>query len=259
MSIWHRFYSDYLLPSRFGEYRELLQLASKSGYTMLGIEAFYTLLKQEAVKGKYFILRHDVDTDPAACDAFMETELAAGAFSSYYFRLRTIDLPRMRKLQKAGFEVGYHFEELSDLVKKYRLRTRDEVEAHFPEMRERFAANVMRLNRELEHPIRSAASHGDFVNRILGISNFSFLDESLRKETGIVLEGYDAHLLNAFQAIYSDLGYPHFYRPSSPHSSLEKGVSTVYLLTHPRHWRRSFRENTKDNWTRFREGILYRK
>lgn len=69
--IWHRIYSDFIMPSRLEEYSSLLEKALKHGYRVYSIERFWAKIKANSVESgvKYLILRHDVDTDTSCARA----------------------------------------------------------------------------------------------------------------------------------------------------------------------------------------------
>src|SRR6185369_13900595 len=142
--------------------------------------------------GRVLILRHDIDTDPRTAGAMWALERERGIVSSYFFRLSTVDVHLMRTIAAAGGDAGYHFEELATIAKAARLRTAEEVRARLPEARDRFAVNLDRLRRQTGLPLRIAASHGDFVNRAVGVNNTEILDDpAFRESVGIELEAYD--------------------------------------------------------------------
>lgn len=62
--IWNRIYSDYFLGSRLEEYNRILDLAKKQGYEFHSIYSFFLEEKKGLDSNKkYFISRHDIDTD----------------------------------------------------------------------------------------------------------------------------------------------------------------------------------------------------
>src|SRR6185295_3645039 len=89
-----RIYSDFLMPSRLGAYRSLLESALAAGYTFISIEAYWELIQAGAVDParRYLILRHDIDTDTATAGVMWRIERSLRISSSYYFRLSTVDL-----------------------------------------------------------------------------------------------------------------------------------------------------------------------
>ncbi|MFZ9956219.1 MAG: hypothetical protein ACO3E1_08835 [Flavobacteriales bacterium] len=259
MGIFNRIYSDYLLPSRLKEYDALLQKANANGYLHVTISQFYNLIQKGELSAdqKYFIHRHDIDTDVPTARAMFEIEKKNGVKSSWYFRRSTIDIPLMREIHEYGSEVGYHYEELSDFCKKHRIKSVEKVKENYEKIRSLFKKNFLDLEEQCGFEIKSVASHGDFVNRHLGLPNHSFVNQDLLKELAVDFECYDEVLLKNYQNILSDTIYPSFYKPHNPFQLIDEGKIRIYLLSHPRHWRKAIWINTIDNIQRFIEGLRY--
>ncbi|MBK7888271.1 MAG: hypothetical protein IPJ86_13595 [Bacteroidetes bacterium] len=259
MGIAQRLYSDFLLPSRMDEYRRLIERALEKNYIHLTLLEYFSLLKESKIDPdlKYFLHRHDIDTDPDTARAFFEIEMELGVKTSYYFRLKTMDIDLYREMVDQGYEAGYHYEELSDFCKKNGIKQKENVQLRFSEIRELFKKNVRAIEEKTGKKIRSVAAHGDFVNRKLSLPNFSFVNEELLLELKIELECYHPMLIHSLNFIGSDTHYPRFYTPSSPFEAIEKNIPVIYLLSHPRHWRRNILLNLADDVQRFKEGVLF--
>jgi hypothetical protein len=202
------------------------------------------------------ILRHDVDTDPATARAMWEIDRAVGVHGSYYFRLATVDVALMREIEAGGGEVGYHYEELATLAKEERLRTPQALRARLQAARARFRTNLEDLRARTGLALRSAASHGDFVNRRLGVYNVEILsDAAWRSEVGIDFEVYDGEIAQRIAARFSDAPPPVWWRPGDPLEAVAVGAPVVTVLVHPRHWRASPSVNLRDDLRRAWEGL----
>lgn len=260
MSVLSRIYSDYFLPNRLGVYEDLICESLSAGYEHLTIPQFYELALKNSIPSnkKYFIHRHDIDTDAATAREMFCIEKKSGIKSSWYFRLNTMDPQLMNEIRNYGSEVGYHFEELSDVCKTKKIRSASEAEKHYTEMRGLFRSNLLSLEKKCGFRIRTIASHGDFVNRAIGLSNFAFITKELMHELGIDFECYDELLLKNYGTILSDMGYPDYYRPTSPFDAIKNNHPKIYLLSHPRHWRKDVFLNTTDNITRLIQGLKYK-
>lgn len=257
--IYNRFYSDYLLPNRMDEYEKIHQQYIDAGYTFKTTLSFFreAVIENLALK-KIFIHRHDIDTDTKTARRFFDSEKKLGVVSSYYFRLNTIDIELMKEIHDSPSEVGYHFEEIAQYCKDFKLKTWEQTQKKMPEIRQRFAENFLKLEKKLGFKIKSVASHGDFVNRKLNHSNHELLDDKLMKDLGIELECYNTQMVQKFDVRLSDKPYPKFYRDLSPIDALKEGHNIIYLLTHPRHWHVARWENTTDNVQRMWEGLKYK-
>jgi hypothetical protein len=259
-TVFYRIYSDFFLPSRLGEYERLLSSALDAGYDHQTISGFYSILTRGAIKPGTFIFlhRHDIDTDVSTAAKFFSIEKKYGVRASYYFRLKTADAGLMKDIAAYGSEVGYHYEELARYAKDTRIRTKEGMMEHLPAIRERFLENLRRLEAGLGVKVKSVASHGDFVNRILGIANTPIVDDDVRQKAGIMVECYDEKLVSGYSAVISDAPYPLFYKNGNPLQAVEERLPVIYLLTHPRHWRANPGVNIADNVKRLFEGLCYK-
>lgn len=259
--ILQRIYSDFLLPSRLEEYKGLIIQALKNGYNVISVEQFYeTFVEGRKGRGsKYLVLRHDIDTDIITAKQIFEIERHLQVYSSFYFRLATIDIPFMRTIRQYGSEASYHYEELASYAKKHKIRHPDKIHSNIMEIRELFSRNLCALRRSTGIPMEIVASHGDFVNRYLGITNCAVLkDPVFRKKNKIKLEVYDDTIMKYVDSRHSDCGYPSFWKPNSPLEAINSNIPVIYVLTHPRHWRANIKENIRDNCIRLIEGVKYR-
>lgn len=255
----HFYYSvfnNFLVPDKLREYREILDLATTQGYSFLTLEDFHRAISGNVqVQDKYIIIRHDIDTDPSAALEFARAEAEHGIHATYFFRLKTWDQKIVAVIKAQGHEVGYHFEEIASYAKQHRLRSARAIEQSLPLIKAMFCKNLTSLRKH--DTISSFASHGDFANRILGVSNSLLLqDENLRKEQGIVYEAYDEQLIEAYGTHLSDKPYPQRYSPNSPQELIKRGDSFLWL-SHPRWWRRNLRGNLVELKDRIIEGILW--
>lgn len=248
------------MPSRLDEYESLLQKALYRGYEIHSVFSFWSKINTSGLDPhkKYLILRHDIDTDLSTAKEMWKIEQRLGIAASYYFRLSTIDISFMQLIHKTGSEASYHYEELASYCKRNGIKKHDKVHKEMDHIRSIFKENYLFLKKQTMLPMKTVASHGDFVNRKLRMANEEILkDKSLRKELGIVFEVYDDTLMTYLTKRYSDTLAPSFWKPENPIESFQRNEHIVYILTHPRHWRRHILENTLDNIKRFWEGIRY--
>lgn len=208
--IFNRIYSDYLLGSRLEEYEQILRLGLKHAYEFHSIHSFY--LEQE--KGldpnkKYFINRHDIDTDVKTAKKFFNIEKKLGIKSSFYFRLSTLDYSLMKDINKYGSEASYHFEELATYAKKNKLKTQGAIFMNMGEIQKEFIANFTSIQKKLSYPIYTVASHGDFANRYLKLANHILLDETTRFQIGGIFETYDEKLMKNIDFRISEFQMDH--------------------------------------------------
>jgi hypothetical protein len=253
-----RLYENFLMPSRLAEYAGLLKLALDNGYSVLSLENYLKIIKNnESKPERFLILRHDVDSDVETAKLMLEIESELGVQASYYFRLQTVDTALMHRIALTGGEAGYHFEEIATFIKMRGLKTRAEVEKRLPEIRDLFRQNLLTLRSRTGLPIRIVASHGDWINRRLRVFNQELVNKELRDEMAIEAEAYDSRLAEGISCRISDSNYPYFWNPLNPKIPLSEGSPVVYMLTHPRHWVSNVRENLKLELTRVSESCRY--
>lgn len=256
-SVGRRIHADFLMRDRLDEYWDLLVRARDGGYQIASIGAFWEFCRQGSHPAKrWLLLRHDIDSDPATARQFFGIEQAFHVRASYFFRLGTLDVDLMQAVSDAGGDVGYHYEELSTLAKECKLYSRDAVNESMPAIRARFRENLLDIRRRSGLPIGIIASHGDFVNRALGMPNHELLDDSLRRTLHIELEAYDTEFESRLTSRFAD-GLSG-WTPENPVGAIDRKDSVVLLLTHPRWWRRNSWANLRDDVSRVVEGFAYR-
>ncbi|MBE3128508.1 MAG: hypothetical protein IMZ60_02390 [Actinobacteria bacterium] len=258
---WYRFYSDFLMPTRLNEFRLLLQEAINHGYETTTIYDFWGKIKNGNINidKKYFILRHDIDTDIDTAKLMWQIEQELHINGSFYFRLSTLGIPFMQRISEAEGEASYHYEELATVAKWKGLRNKEEIEKALPLIREIFKQNLYLLRAKTGLPMKTVASHGDFINRWLGVVNTVILnDKSFRKDLGIELETYDEKFMHFVSSRFSDTHYPIFWKPSHPLEAIKRGEHVIYFLVHPRHWRSNIKINFLNNLNRVWEGFRYK-
>jgi hypothetical protein len=257
----NRVYSDYLMPSRLGQYEALLLQAKESGFAQLSVRAFFQSLTACGDGGqgpaKAIVHRHDIDSDTRTAGKMFALEARHGVHASYYFRLSTLDFGLMREIEAYGSEASYHYEEVADFAKRMHIKNANEVRRRFPEIRELFLGNFERIANRLAARMKTVASHGDFVNRRLQVINHEILrDRAFRVRCGIECESYDPELLRNFDLYISDRPYPRYYHPVSPFDALGK-VKRICFLTHPVQWETNWSETTKCNLRRLYEELTW--
>jgi len=259
--LWSRVYAEFLMPSRLSIHRDLLHEVLAQGYEICSVASFWDKIKSGQLEPdrKYFVLRHDVDTDVTAARSMWAIEQVLGVKSSYYFRLSTVDIPLMQEIERVGGEASYHFEELAAMAKERRHKSRADVLPKIPEMRERFKSNLNSLRNRSGLPMTTVASHGDFVNRKLGMCNWEILrDDRFRREVGVELEVYDEVFNRHLSGRYADTGsQPDPWKPEDPLRALATGAPAIHVLVHPGNWRANPKENLLNDIKRSLEGLRY--
>jgi hypothetical protein len=255
----NRIYSDYLMPSRMGEYEGLLQAATDAGYRQLSVRDF---LKQgdapaQGERCPTLVHRHDIDSDLRTTAKMFALEVRRGITASYYFRLSTLDFGLMREIEASGSEASYHFEEVADFAKCHHIKDPAVLRSRFPLIRDQFLRNFERIQGAMACKLVTVASHGDFANRRLKVVNNEILgDQAFRERCGIACETYDAALMQRFDLYISDRPHPVYFTPMAPRAALGR-YRSICLLTHPVQWETNWRETTRCNLRRLVEGLAW--
>jgi len=254
----HRCYSNFMMPSRLSEYTRLLETFQRHDFESLTLHDFAERKRSGQVndRGRYLLLRHDVDTDVETTSAMWRIEQRYGISATRFFRLSTINVALMRQIEQAGGEAGYHYEEIATFAKQYRLCNPHLVRMRLSEIRDRFRTNLFRLRAATGLELCTAAAHGDFANRRLKIANTEILaDREFRAAMGVSLEAYDDVIEANLTARHCDRPYPQWWAPQSPEHSAVSQPCVVLILLHPRHWRANIRCNVREDIHRLWDGV----
>nr|WP_296486062.1 hypothetical protein [uncultured Acetatifactor sp.] len=261
MNITSRIYEDYLKGDRLSCYREMLQYAKEQGYIMVGILDFFKMVHEAKFnKRKILINRHDIDTSPKVAREMFQIEKSVYGKQggvTYYFRNSTLDKLLISEIEEYGYETGYHYEEIADYEKRYKIKNREKLISHLPNIKRNFLEDLERYRKVTGTNSFSVASHGDFINVKFQLPNTVITsDESLRKRAGIIVEAYDEDIMKYIERRLADQNLLNeFYIQVK--SEIDKGTGIIMLLTHPRNWKVDFVANTKENLIRALEGIKY--
>jgi hypothetical protein len=256
----NRVYADFLMPSRLVEYRAFLEAALGAGYQVRSVEWMWAAIRSGTLElnARYLMLRHDVDTDPGTVSSMWQIERDLGISGSYFFRLSTLDPDIMDEIASSGSEVSYHFEELATVAKRRGARSRADGLALVPEARDLFAENISVLRASTGQDMRIVAAHGDFANRVMGLTNSIVLeDDAFRRAVGVDLEVYDATFVDRFTERFIDAPPPVHWMPRHPADAIASGVPTIGVLVHPRQWRVNRAVNLREDVSRAVQGVRY--
>ncbi len=256
----NRIYSDYMMKSRLNEYDNILKKLNENGYEHITFRDYSIKFRINTLdKKKYFINRHDVDTDIETAKEFFKIEKKYNVKASYYFRLSTLDYSFMNEIEKYGSEASYHFEEIAQYCKDHNIRSKEGVFNNMENIKEIFISNFKMIESNLSTTkLKTVCSHGDFVNRKLKILNNEITkDKCIRNLLEIDCETYDKDIMDSFNIYVSDSAYPKYYKPNNIFDYIGK-KNIICMLTHPRHWRTNIYINMKDNLYRLYEGFKWK-
>ena len=168
-------------------YRQLLLAILQAGYNIFPFEDWC----DGKAKGRYVILRHDVDLKAENSLAIARIEAEMGVRASYFFRIvPQSNVPSIiKEIAELGHEIGYHYEDLS-LFKG----DKEKAVKHFEEQ-----LNYFRQY----YPVRTICMHGSPASKW---DNRDLWRTYNYRDFGIVGEPY-FDLLNNESADIGDLVY----------------------------------------------------
>lgn len=260
-----RIRTDLARTDRTAEYEGLLRSAVDHGYRLMPLREFDRLRRGGALDtaGRCLALRHDVDIpDPRGNERFHSVEAALGVQATYFFRLRTAapHAELIRRLLEEGLEVGYHYEEAATVAKRRGLGTREQVLAHAGEIADLFRSNVAAFRARWNPHLDSIASHGDWVNRRLRVTNAELLSAELLDELGLAFDARQADLMAKADAYVSDVARPpsRWKDDYGLADAMRDGRQRIYMLTHERQWHGSPGVNIREDLLRLVDEAAYR-
>lgn len=256
MSIGRRLYNDFLRPSKEADYELILRTAKEAGYEFHTILSFEHVVAQGREAGKkYLILRRDIDTaDFGILRKMLALEQKYGARCTYYFRWNTINVALMHDIANAGGEASYHYEEVATYCYRHRIKTYDEMLPHLDEIRNMFINQYHNFKEMTKLPCLTVASHGDFVNIMIGCPSLVLVDNRVRQSCGIIREAYDAEHMNMLTCRIADQTEGDAFTEKAL-SALCSGEPVLELLTHPRQWNSPVWVNLKEEISRLYRGL----
>ncbi len=244
-SIFLRLKSD-LFKKDINEYEKLLNALIINRFQLVSLKnAFHKLPCLDLTAA----LRHDVDiNDLRGNQLFFKIEQKLDAKATYYFRLCTVDKHSsfIKELLLAGFEVGYHFEEPANYMKKNQIKSLSELKNKKKLIQDLISKNIRKFEKKINNPVYSISSHGDWINRKYNFCNWEFIDDEFLKKNNLEFEAYQPSFLNNFDRYISDTGpLDQKWRNNIDiHKSLEYEDKSICMLTHER----SFNTNLLAIW-----------
>ena len=149
-------------------YKQLLSTLRSQFYFFQTFEEYIQNPKEKVV-----ILRHDVDRRPEKALVIAKIEIEAGIKASYYFRIvkESYDEDIIRQIAEMGHEIGYHYENLSEISKKNPQIS----QINADERQEKFRNELFKLaledfKRNLEkfrkfYPVKTICMHGSPLSK----------------------------------------------------------------------------------------------
>ena len=256
MNIVRRLYNDFFRPSKEADYEQILRTAREAGYEFHTVLSFEDVIAQGREAGKkYLILRRDIDTaDFGILRKMLALEQQYGARCTYYFRWNTMNIALMHEIANAGGEASYHYEEIASYCYHHHIKTHDEMMPHLEDIRNLFISQYQSFKDMTKQPCLTVASHGDFVNIMVGCPNLVLMDDRVRQSCGIIREAYDAEHMDLLTCRIADQKEGDSFTGKAL-SALRRGEPVIELLTHPRQWNSPVWVNLKEEISRLYRGL----
>ena len=138
-------------------YETVLNSFENKGYVFSTFEEYVLNHKNKVV-----ILKHDVDKLPKNALRMANLEKKFGIKTSYYFRIvkESYDEGIIKQIADLGHEVGYHYENLSEISKEKRVTSKEEL---YELAIDDFRLNLEKL-RKL-YPVKTICMHGSPLSK----------------------------------------------------------------------------------------------
>jgi len=146
-------------------YRQLLQAFKTKGYTFQAMIDFVQFPINKSI-----IMRHDVDRKPENALKMAKLEAEMEIKATYFFRMisHTFKPGIIRKITELGHEIGYHYENLSEIASRGNFHKSEKRKVKSEKLLfklaiEDFEKNLEKL-REL-YPVKSISMHGSPLSK----------------------------------------------------------------------------------------------
>lgn len=230
-------------------YEDFIKSLVVEGYSIIPLKEVNS---DKAQNGRTSLARHDVDISSVSGNRqFYNIEKRHGARSTFYFRLSTIKAHKelIAELISEGFEVGYHFEEVATAVKKYGLRSKEDVYRQSSVIRDEFARNVDKFRGITGLNQISVSDHGDWANRLVGVNNRDVIPSSFMHNQGVLFEAYDLLINQVEYLTDTQVIPPNWKVPVSEH---------FCFLAHERNWSSDPLAHWGADWNRLCEAFKFK-
>lgn len=231
------FINDVITNNNRLDYYDLyIKLAKQKGYIVTSYYDYLTNYKD--TDKKVLILRHDIDIVNDATKYMMEIEKSNNVKATYYFRWSTFNKPLIEEIYKEGFEIGLHYETLALYCiknNKYTIGPSD-----IEKCKVLLKEEIIKFKQETGIDIKTIASHGNPVNKKIGIPNYVILLGEKYSDFGIIGETYDENIIRNYIKSYICDGEliknDGFSYETNPIQSILANDRVIEFLSHPNHW-----------------------
>lgn len=222
--------------NRLDYYDLYIKLARNKGYIVTSYYDYITHYMN--TNKKVLILRHDIDVATPGTLKMLDIEVKNHVKATYYFRWATFDKSVIDKIVKAGGEVGLHYETLATYSIEHRQNY--VTKADIIKCRDILKKEIKDFKEESGIDIKTISSHGNPINKTLGVPNYVILEGQKYSDYGVVEETYDSNILKNYISSYicdDDLSINDgFAYKADPIDSIEENKKVIEFLSHPHHW-----------------------
>lgn len=222
--------------NRLDYYDLYIKLAKAKGYIVTDYEDYLTNYKDKDVK--VLILRHDIDIVSDGTKYMLEIEKKNNVKATYYFRWSTFNNPLIQEIHNAGFEVGLHYETLALYCisnDKYNIGPAD-----IAKCKPLLIEEIKKFKRLTGIDIKTISSHGNPINKRIGIPNYVILLGQKYSDFGIIGETYDENIIRKYINSYicdaEITKNDGFSYSKNPIDSILANDKVIEFLSHPNHW-----------------------
>lgn len=225
--------------NRLDDYKEVIEFAQSKGYYCCSVYDYYDMLiLHPRPMKKVLILRHDIDYNGTGTRKMYEIEKAHGVKATYFFRDRTIDKVIIKELINDGFDVGYHYETIANMVARGEIKEKSDIDIN--KVRQHFLNELEKFEKIISYRVKTCAAHGAPENMKIGVSN-NFIFEGIDAKTlNIEVEAYDSRIINSLNRYVMDCGimvnYGYAYKGYNIFEAIQHDDNKICFLTHPNHW-----------------------
>ena len=237
VDIGSNFINDVIKNNNRLDYYDLyIKLAKEKGYIVT--DYYDYLMNYKNTDKKVLILRHDIDIANEGTKYMMEIEKKNNVKATYYFRWSSFDNPLIQELHKEGFEVGLHYETIAEYCRRNNKYTINAEDINI--CRGLLKEEITKFKKMTGIDIKTISSHGNPINKEIGIPNYGLLLGQKYSDFGIVDETYDENILRKYVKSYicdSELTKNDgFSYHTNVVDSILSGDKVIEFLSHPNHW-----------------------
>ena len=231
-------------------YKTLIKSLIARNYQFLTVEEYFTRPLAQSQSRPIIIMRHDIDRKPQNALRMAKLEYDMGVQATYYFRTisKTYIPEIIKQITELGQEIGYHYENLSEVSKKEKVKSKKEL---FDLAIKNFEINLEKLRKY--YPVKTICMHGsplskwdnrDIWNkynyRELGIEFEPYFDINYNEFYYITDTGrrWDGEEMSIRDKVKSEIQWPQYHSTNEIINALKESTfpTCVLMTIHPQRW-----------------------